>query len=73
MNQKYNATMAEFFLSILCADILIEVLQFGNRRQLTKLAAVGQQFYLLIQAFFHEKPFLRLNLELIPRFFYEMH
>ena len=70
MNQKRsNETSVEFFLSILCADILIEVLQFGNRRQLTKLAAVGQQFYLLIHAFFREKPFLRLNLELIPRFF----
>ena len=58
----------EFYLT-LCFDVLVEIIRFGNRRRLTKLEGVGRRFHLLIEKWFGEKPFLRLDiLELEPGF-----
>ena len=57
----------EFYLR-LCFDVLFEVFRFGCRRKLTKLERVGHRFHWLVENYFPDVPFLRLNLELRPRF-----
>ena len=59
----------EFYLR-LCFDVLFEVFRFGCgcRRKLTKLERVGHRFHWLVEKYFPDGPFLRLNLELKPRF-----
>ena len=59
---------AELFV-VLCNDVLLEALQHGNRRQLVKLQRIGRRFHKMIEAYFREKPFLRLNFRLAPGFF----
>ena len=59
----------EFYLR-LCFDVLFEVFRFGCRRKLTKLERVGLRFHWLIEKYFPDVPFLRLDLELNPRFVY---
>ena len=56
----------EFYLR-LCFDVLFEVFRFGCRRKLTKLERVGHRFHWLVEKYFPDVPFLRLNLELRPR------
>lgn len=56
----------DFYL-ILCLDTLLEILGFGNRRQLTKLERIGRRFHRCCEIFFEGKPFIRLNLEIMPR------
>lgn len=58
----------EFFVR-LCGDIVIEVLRFGERRRLTKMEIVGYRFHWIVENFFPEAPFLRLNLTLYPRYY----
>ena len=58
---------AEFFL-ILCHDVFLEVIRWGNRRQLVKLERVGQQFHRNVERWFLKTPFLRLGLLIGPRF-----
>ena len=58
----------EFFL-FLCHDVFLEVIRWGNRRQLVKLERVGQQFHWNVERWFSKTPFLRLDLFLAPRFF----
>ena len=53
--------MLEFYVNF-CFDVLWEVLQFGNRRRLTKLERVGRYFHCIIERHFPTKPFLRLEL-----------
>ena len=57
----------EFYVA-LCHDVLFEVLQCGNRRQLVKLQRIGRRFYRMIETYFGVKPFLRLNFRLEPGF-----
>ena len=57
---------------ILCGDVLFEVIQFGNRRQLTKVERVGRRIYRLINASLGESPFLVLNLRLATGFCLEL-
>ena len=57
----------EFYLR-LCFDVLFEVFRFGCRRKLTKLERVGHRLHWLIEKYFPDAPFLRLDLELNPRF-----
>ena len=57
----------EFYLR-LCFDVLFEVFRFGCRRKLTKLERVGHRFHWLVEKYFPDVPFLRLNLELRPTF-----
>ena len=37
------------FFVILCGDVLLEVLQFGNRRQLVKLERVGGRLHWMVE------------------------
>ena len=55
----------EFYLR-LCFDVLSEVFRFGDRRKLTKLERIGRRFHWLIEKWFLDVPFLRLNLKLYP-------
>ena len=57
----------EFYLKF-CFDVLLEVLQFGDRRRLTKLEGVGRRFHYLVEKLFGETPFLRLDIKLLHRF-----
>ena len=56
---------AQFFV-VLCHDVFLEVIHWGNRRQLVKLERVGQRFHWNVERFFSKTPFLRLNLCLGP-------
>ena len=59
--------MKEFeFFVILCGDVLLEVLHFGNRRQLIKLERIGQRIHHIIEYYLVERPFLRLNFNIEP-------
>ena len=49
------------FVVRLCMDALLEVLGFGNRRQLIKLEQIGQRYYRMIEHFFKEAPFIRIS------------
>ena len=53
------------FVFYLYHDILFEVLLSGKRRQLARLEVFGRRFHHLIDGIFGEKPFLRLDLELL--------
>ena len=57
----------EFYLKF-CCDVIFEVLQFGDRYRLTKLEGVGRRFHHLVEKWFGEMPFLRLNIRLEPGF-----
>ena len=52
----------------LCYDVFLEVLRYGNRRQLVTLERVGRRIHRIVENYFGETPFLRLNLLLEPRF-----
>ena len=58
----------EKFFVIICGDVLLEVLQFGNRRQLVKLERVGRRLHWIVENFYGGRPFLRLGLNIYPRF-----
>ena len=58
----------EKFFVILSGDVLLDVLQFGNRRQLVKLERVGRRLYWMVENFYGGRPFLRLDLSLNPWF-----
>ena len=53
------------FVFCLYDDLLFEVLRSGKRRRLTRLEVFGRRFHHLIDGIFGEKPFLRLDLELL--------
>ena len=55
------------YSAILCHDVFLEVLRWGNRRQLVKLERIGQRFHWNVERFFLETPFLRLDLRIEPR------
>ena len=55
---------------ILCGDVLLEVLSWGDRRRLTKLERIGRRFHWSVVKFFGEMPFLRLNFELTTTTWY---
>ena len=60
--------MLEFIVR-LCLDVLIDVLHFGDRRNLCQLERAGQRFHRIVDKLFGEKPFIRLNLEIsTPKF-----
>ena len=56
-----------FYLT-LCFDVILEVLQFGDRRRLTKLERTGRRFHHLVEKCFRDVPFLRLDIQLEPGF-----
>lgn len=55
----------EFYV-LLCYDVIIEVLQYGNRQRLTKLERIGRRYHRIAENYFGKYPFLRLNLILQP-------
>ena len=61
--------VVEFFIC-LCSDVLLEVLRWGNRYHLAALEENGRSFHYLIDRYFKEAPFLRLNLELNPSYLF---
>ena len=54
-----------FYLT-LSLDVLFEVLRFGDRHRLTKLERVGRRLHHLVEKWFGEMPFLRLDIRLEP-------
>ena len=54
----------------LCFDVLLELLQFGERRGLAKLERIGRRFHQSVENFFAVMPFLRLDLQIRPRFLF---
>ena len=46
-----------------CMDVLGDVLQFGNRRQLSAVERIGRNFHAVIAKRFSAKPFLTLTLK----------
>ena len=50
--------------------MFLEVLRWGNRYKLAILEKNGRYFHWFIDRYFKEAPFLRLNLELLPWYFY---
>lgn len=60
----------KIILCLLVNEVLYEILEFLNSRQLTKLEWAGSHLHRLIAHRFGEKPFVRLNLELISKFLF---
>ena len=52
------------FVVQMCGDVLVEILEYGDRRRLTKLERVGRRFNWMVEKWYPEIPFLRLNLTL---------
>ena len=66
-NKEDGGKTVEFYLSP-CFDVLEEVLRFGGRRRLAKLERVGRRFHRIIEQRLQDVPFLRLDLQLEPRY-----
>ena len=66
-NEKEENDVEFFIVLYLCHDLFFEVLQYGNRLQLTKLAVVGRRIYRFIELYFEQAPFHLLNIRLKPR------
>ena len=63
IDKNGNGKAIEFFV-ILCGDVLLEVLCWGDRRRLAKLEQIGRRFHWTVLRFFDEVPLLRSSLEL---------
>ena len=63
--QQNDDELVEFYL-YLCHDVILEVLQFGDRRPLVKMERIGRRFHWMIEKFFLNVPFHRLDLKLVP-------
>ena len=68
---KMMSQNVEFFVR-LCNDVLLEVLQRGDRRQLAELEKTGRRFYLIIDCCIKEAPLLRLHLSLQPLYLFSL-
>ena len=66
--EQEEKTKAIQWFVVLCYDVLLEVLRYGNRRQLVTLERVGRRIHQIVENYFGETPLLRLNLLLKPRF-----
>ena len=64
---EIHAEVVEFFV-VLCADVLLEMMEYGDRRQLIKSERIGGRFHRLIETYFGKKPFVRMNFR--PSFVY---
>ena len=67
--QPSDDETTNFYVS-LCFDVLLELLQFGERRGLAKLERIGRRFHQSVENFFAVMPFLRLDLQIRPRFLF---
>ena len=66
MEISSNGGKNVLFIVRLCSDVVLEVLCWGDRRQLALLEKFGKRFYLLIDGSFKGAPFLRLDLHIDP-------
>ena len=66
--RRNGANGTDRFVIRLCLDMFLEVLRSGTRRQLAGLEKIGRRFRLVIDGYFGEKPFLRLELALRPMY-----
>ena len=66
MEISSNGGKNVLFVVRLCSDVVLEVLCWGDRRQLVSLEKLGKRFHLLIDGWFEEAPFLRLDLYIEP-------
>ena len=57
-----NVDVHKFFVR-LCHDVLLEVLRYGNRRQLAALEKIGRRFCWFGDRYFKAAPFVLVNLE----------
>ena len=64
MLQQYEEDDGIGFYLTLSLDVLFEVLRFGDRHRLTKLERVGRRLHHLVEKWFGEMPFLRLDLNI---------
>ena len=64
---KINRDSVRFFVR-LCSDVFLEVLGWGDRSQLAFLETLGRRFFWSIDGHFGEKPFLRKDLLIMPRY-----
>ena len=55
-----GAKSGGFFISI-CDDVLLEVLSSGDRKRLFILTKNGKRFNRIVDRFFMNAPFLRMN------------
>ena len=56
----------------LCSDVFLDVLRWGNRRQLAALKKIGRRLHWQIDGCFRKAPFLCLDLKISPRYhFYD--
>ena len=60
--EQEEKTKAIQWFVVLCYDVLLEVLRYGNRRQLVTLERVGRRIHRIVENYFGKTPFLRLNL-----------
>lgn len=56
------------FVIHLCKDVILEVLCSGDRRRLIKLERAGNHLQRLVENFFKQMPFLRLDFHISPGF-----
>ena len=61
--------MIEFVVR-LCSDVFLDVFRWGNRRQLAALEKIGRRFHWQIDGFFKEAPFLCIDLDITPWYFF---
>ena len=66
MEISSNGGKNVLFVVRLCSDVVLEVLCWGDRRQLALLEKLGKRFHLLIDRSFEGAPFLRLDLYIEP-------
>ena len=64
--KKDKGDRVRFFVR-LCSDALLEVLGWGNRRQLTALEELGKRFHWLIDRHFEGAPFFLCDLYIFAR------
>ena len=50
----------------LCGDVLVELLQYGDRHRLIKIERVGSRFHRIMEDFFGVRPLIRYDLQLGP-------
>ena len=58
------------FVIRLCSDVFLEVFRCGDRRKLADLEKIGRRFHWQIDGYFREAPFLCLDLDVTPWYFF---
>ena len=65
LNEYFSQNeVAQLIRVYLCGDVFLEVLRYGNRRQLIKLERVGRRILRIAERFLVKSLFIRLNPEI---------